>query len=149
MISPRLQYLLIFCSLFVLSEQSYAGCNPTQSNFFSSTATEFGEELGVVSCSGGAGYRILYCDTSGGRTVLSNGDYGKKYCRWIAVMDIQAVNTCCTWHNGVMMVKLGKVICLDGTVSKVCSLPDAIEHKRPFYQVSDDSVPIPRADFLE
>jgi hypothetical protein len=95
------------------------------------------------------GTKILYCDTSAGRSVLDNGDYSKTYCRWIAVMDLQSVNTCCTWKGGVMLVKQGKVICGDGSLSTVCSIKALMKDNKKQYLRSDDSVGIPQSSFLE
>lgn len=141
-------YFFILLSLIVFSNTLYAGCQG--GNFFTDISTDVADELGIDTCEP-KHYKILYCDTSGGRSVLNTGDYSKKYCRWIAVMDFQAINNCCTWRNGVRLVSAGKVICGDGSVSPICSTHDALEdmHKRPFYEKSDDSVDIPESDFLE
>lgn len=91
--------------------------------------------------------KILYCDTSAGRAVMKNGDYSKTYCTWRAVMDFQAIHDCCTWQGGVMLVRMGKVICNNGTVSNVCSLQESMKRAQKYDQ-SDDSVNIKSSTFL-
>ncbi len=89
--------------------------------------------------------RPVYCDTSAGRIVLNDGDYSKSYCRFNAVMDLQNIHECCTWQGGVLLVRLGQVICRDGSVSPICSIQEEKDNK---YMYSDDSVEIKNSSFL-
>lgn len=91
---------------------------------------------------------ISYCDTSAGRLVDTNGSYSKTYCRFTAIMDLQKVSGCCTWQGGVMLVKMGKVICADGTISPVCSI-QVQQLEKQHYQESDQSVNINQSSFLK
>ncbi len=92
-------------------------------------------------------YRVkpVYCDTSGGRLVLDDGNISKTYCRWKAVMDFQYIHDCCTWQGGVLLVSMGKVVCRDGSVSPICSLLESKKHER--FQ-TDHSVELKRDDLL-
>lgn len=63
-----------------------------------------------------------YCDSSGGRTVCTNGDYSVFYCDRHAVMNMQKFEGCCMWHGGVRMITpVGAVVCNDLTVSELCT----------------------------
>ena len=90
---------------------------------------------------------ISYCDTSAGRLVLKSGEYSKYYCRNTAIMDLQHVSGCCTWHGGVLLIRMGKVVCSDGSVSPICSIQEEMK-KAENYEQSDDSVNISRSQFL-
>lgn len=71
---------------------------------------------------------IQYCDSSAGRYVCKNGDYSSCYCTRHAIMDMQKIQGCCTWHGGVMRVDdTGIVVCNDGASSEICSLQTPIE----------------------
>lgn len=87
----------------------------------------------------------VYCDTSGGRLVLNNGDFSKTYCRWTAVMNFQSIHDCCTWQGGVFLVRMGKVICRDGSISPICSIQEA---KQEDYMKTDHSVQLKDDDWL-
>lgn len=91
----------------------------------------------AFSTSYAAKIKPSYCDTSAGRLVLSNGDYSKYYCRYDAIMDYQNLHGCCSWSGGVFLVKLGNVICRDGSISAVCSLQSKNEDE---YNRSDNSI---------
>lgn len=147
-INMTIKTLILTLTFLLSSTVLFAACKG--GNFFSDVSTDVSSELGINTCEP-QNYKILYCDVSGGRSVLNNGDYSKKYCRWTAIMDFQGINNCCTWRNGVMLVSAGKVICGDGSVSPICSTHDALQgmHKRPFYEKSDDSVDIPESEYLE
>jgi hypothetical protein len=79
----------------------------------------------------------VYCDTSGGRSVLNNGSYSQLYCRYNAVMDFQTIHGCCSWAGGVLAVKEGNVICRDYSISEICSLQN---HEDEFELRTDASV---------
>lgn len=74
------------------------------------------------SCCGDMG-GIDYCDSSAGFYVCKNGDYSACYCTRHAIMDLQKISGCCTWHGGVSSVDLyGRTMCRDGTLSPICTL---------------------------
>lgn len=87
-----------------------------------------------------SGLKPVYCDTSAGRMVLSDGSYSKLYCRYNAIMDIQNVHGCCSWAGGVFLVKQGNVICRDGSISPVCSTQNIQLDDLDHMDRSDDSV---------
>lgn len=65
---------------------------------------------------------ISYCDGSAGRYICKSGDFSSCYCKKTAVMDLQNIQGCCTWHGGVFKTTdLNQVICNDGTLSEICS----------------------------
>ena len=67
---------------------------------------------------------VGYCDSSAGRLVCRNGYYSSCYCTRHAIMDLQLLQGCCLWQNGVSSIdKLtGYVICNDGGISQECTL---------------------------
>lgn len=67
--------------------------------------------------------RTLYCDTSAGRYVCTNGEYSTCFCTRHAEMNIQKVHGCCLWQGGVFKrdEKTGFMICNNGGISEMCS----------------------------
>ena len=66
---------------------------------------------------------VSYCDRTAGRYVCHNGAYSTCYCTQHAIMDLQTVNGCCLWHEGVLSVTPEKIVlCNDGSVSEECGI---------------------------